>query len=172
MGIMPAPGELDAIAHLTRYVGWLTGVEDEWLPRSFRESIRLRCHTSTALANPDETTQQMSIPMAEDPLAWHFRGIRGLRRRLAWAQHLSITSAFPGPSAMRVLGLPAYMPPWYPLLRMPVNLIRSGAAMALPGGMSRAVSRGRREQQALLHTMIGDGAANIGESAVHMSSVA
>lgn len=172
MGIVPAPGELDAIAHLTRYVGWLIGVEDEWLPRSFRDSIRVLYHTSTALAVPDETTQQLSVPMAQDPLSWHYSGVRSLRRRLAWAQHLSITSAFLGPSAMRMLGLPTYMPPWYPLLRLPVNLIRSASAMASPGGMERAVSRGQREQQALLRTIIGNGAANIGESAVHVSSAA
>ncbi|WKG01073.1 oxygenase MpaB family protein [Mycolicibacterium sp. HK-90] len=172
MGIIPAPGELDAIAHLTRYVGWLIGVEDEWLPRNFRDTIRVLYHTSTALAKPDETTRQLSVPMAQDPLSWHYRGIRGLRRRLSWAQHLSITSAFLGPSAMRVLGLPAYMPPWYPLLRMPVNLVRSVAAMTLPGGMDRAVARGTREQQALLYTIIGDGGASIGESAVPVSRVA
>ncbi len=45
MGILPAPGELDAIAHLTRYVGWLIGVEDEWLPKTFQESIRVLYHT-------------------------------------------------------------------------------------------------------------------------------
>lgn len=172
MGIIPAPGELDAIAHLTRYVGWLIGVEDEWLPHSFRDSIRVLYHTSTALAVPDETTQQLSVPMAQDPLSWHYRGVRGLRRRLAWARHLSITSAFLGPSAMRVLGLPVYMPPWYPVLKMPVNLIRSVAAMALPAGMDRAVDRGRREQKALLYTIIGDDKANIGESAVHVGSAA
>lgn len=172
MGILPAPGELDAIAHLTRYVGWLIGVEDEWLPRSFRDSVRVLYHTSTALAVPDETTQQLSVPMAADPLTWHYRGIRGLRRRLAWAQHLSITSAFLGPSAMRVLGLPAYMPPWYPLVKMPVNLFRSAVAITSPGGMERAVGRGRREQQALLRTIIGDSRATVGESAVHVSSAA
>lgn len=170
MGIIPAPGELDAIAHLTRYVGWLIGVQDEWLPRSFRDSIRVLYHTSTALARPDETTQMLSVPMAEDPLSWHFRDAPGLRRRLAWAQHLSITSAFLGPSAMRTLGLPAYMPPWYPALRLPVNLLRSIAAMALPGGMDRAVARGQREQKALLRTIIGDSEANIGESAAHVSA--
>lgn len=172
MGILPAPGELDAIAHLTRYVGWLIGVEDEWLPRSFRESIRVLYHTSTALAVPDETTRQLSVPMAEDPLSWHYRGIRRLRRRVAWAQHLSITSAFLGPNAMRVLGLPAYMPPWYPVLKLPVNLFRSVTAMSLPGGMDRAVARGEGQQRALLHTIIGDTAAIIGESATHVSSAA
>jgi hypothetical protein len=72
---------------------------------------------------------------------------------------------------MRTLGL-AYMPPWYPLLRIPVNLGRSVAALTLPGGRNRAASRGEREQKALLHTIIGDSEAKIGDSASHMSSVA
>ncbi|MDR3659987.1 MAG: oxygenase MpaB family protein [Mycobacterium sp.] len=172
MGIVTTPAELESIAHLTRYVGWLMGVEDEWLPRSFRDSIRILYHTSTALAVPDETTRQLSVPMAEDPLTWHYRGATGLRRRLAWAQHLSVTSAFLGPRAMKTLGLPAYMPPWYPLLRIPVNGVRSIAALVVPGGLDRAADRGLREQKALLRTMIGDGEATIGASASHVRGVA
>ena len=172
MGILPAPGDLDAIAHMTRYVGWLIGVHDEWLPRNFRDGIRVLFHTATALSRPDESTQQLSVPMAEDPLSWHYRNAKGLRRRLAWAQHLSVTSGFLGPRAMRTLGLPTYMPPWYPLLRIPVNVGRSIAAMALPGGRDRSASRGQREQKALLHIIIGDAEASIGASASHMSSVA
>ena len=171
MGIVPAPGDLDAIAHLTRYVGWLIGVQDEWLPHNFRDGIRVLFHTATALSIPDDSTQQLSVPMAEDPLSWHYRGARGLRRRLAWAQHLSVTSGFLGPRAMRTLGL-TYVLPWYPLLRIPVNVGRSVAAIALPGGRDRAASRGRREQEALLRTIIGDSEATIGDSASHMSSVA
>jgi hypothetical protein len=171
MGIVPAPGDLGAIAHLTRYVGWLIGVQHEWLPHNFRDGIRVLFHTATALSIPDDSTQQLSVPMAEDPLSWHYRGARGLRRRLAWAQHLSVTSGFLGPRAMRTLGL-TYVLPWYPLLRIPVNVGRSVAAIALPGGRDRAASRGRREQEALLRTIIGDSEATIGDSASHMSSVA
>jgi hypothetical protein len=171
MGIVPAPGDLDAIAHLTRYVGWLIGVQDEWLPHNFRDGIRVLFHTATALSIPDDSTQQLSVPMAEDPLSWHYRGARGLRSRLAWAEHLSVTSGFLGPRAMRTLGL-SYVLPWYPLLRIPVNVGRSVAAIALPGGRDRAATRGQREQKALLRTIIGDGEAKIGDSASHMSSVA
>jgi hypothetical protein len=71
-----------------------------------------------------------------------------------------------------MLGLPAHVPPWYPLMRLPVNVIRSVIAMAAPGGMERAALRGQREQLALLRTMIGDGEVAIGESAVHVSRVA
>lgn len=172
MGILPGRGELDAIAHVTRYVGWLIGVQDEWLPHNFRDGIRVLYHTLTALSNPDESTKQLAVPMADDPLFWHYRSFPGLRRRLARAQHLSVTSGFLGPRAMRKLGLPPYMPPWYPLLRLPVNVTRSVAALTLPGGMDRAAARGAREQEALLRTMIGDTQATVGDSAVQVTNVA
>lgn len=171
MGLVSSPAELDGIAHLTRYAGWLIGVQDEWLPRSFRDGIRILYHTLTALAAPDESTKQLAVPMADDPMAWHYRYLPALRRRIARAQHLSVTSGFLGPRAMQSLGL-AYVPPWYPLLRIPVNVTRSVAALALPGGMSRADTRGQREQEALLRTMIGGAEATVGESAAHVVRVA
>lgn len=165
MGILPTPADLEAIAHLTRYVGWLIGVQDEWLPHSFRDGIRILYHTSTALARTDESTKQLAVPMADDPLAWNYRWMPSLRRRLARAQHLSVTSGFLGPRAMRALGLPAYVLPWYPLVRIPVNITHSIAALTLPGGRDRAAARGQREQKALLHTIIGDNELTIGDSA-------
>jgi hypothetical protein len=171
MGIVPRPVDLDGIGHLTRYVGWLIGVQDEWLPHSFRDGVRILYHTLTALAEPDESTKQLALPMADDPMAWHYRRMPGLRRRFARAQHLSVTSGFLGPRAMRALGL-AYVPPWYPLLRIPVNVTRSVAALTLPGGIERAVARGQREQETLLHTMIGDSETTIGGSAAHVTRVA
>jgi hypothetical protein len=173
MGVVLSPSEFAAVAHLIRYVGWLIGVEDQWLPRSFRDSVRELAHTLSALAAPDDSSKQLAAPMVDDPLVWHYGTLPGLRRRIARAQHLSITSAFLGRRAVRSLGLPSYALPWYPLLRLPVNLARSAAALALPGGMDRADYRGRREHQQLLRTMIGtDASATIGESAAHVSHVA
>lgn len=167
MGIITSRADLAAVAHLTRYVGWLMGIEEEWLPRSFRDSIRILYHTLTALSTPDETSRQLAVPMAEDPLEWHYGIFSGLRRRLAKAQHLSITSGFLGPNTMRDLGLPAFVPPWYQLVRLPLNLARSADALLLPGGMDRAVARGRREHDALMRTMMGDDQVAIGASATH-----
>ncbi|ULE34015.1 oxygenase MpaB family protein [Mycobacterium sp. IDR2000157661] len=172
MGLVLSPREFDGIAHLTRYVGWLIGVDDEWLPRDFRDGVRVLYHTVAALSEPDESTKQLAMPMADDPMQWHYGTLGGVRRRLARAQHLSVTSGFLGPRAMRSLGLPTYVPPWYPLLKMPANLMRSAAALTRRGGLHRAASRGEREQKALLRTMIGDGEATIGESAAHVSRVA
>jgi hypothetical protein len=64
------------------------------------------------------------------------------------------------------------VPPWYPIVKLPVNLVRSVAAVARRGGVDRVAARGAREQKALLHTIIGDREATIGESAAHVDRVA
>lgn len=172
MGLLLSPADYAGIAHLTRYVGWLIGVDDEWLPRDYRDGIRVLFHTLTALAQPDDSTRALAVPMAQDPMGWHFANLSGIRRRLARAQHLSVTSAFLGPRAMRALGLPACVLPWYPALRLPVNVLRSLRVLARPELADADAARGEREQKALLRTMIGDAAARIGDSAAHVVQVA
>ncbi|MGV0644727.1 oxygenase MpaB family protein [Mycolicibacterium sp. XJ2546] len=172
MGVVLRPKDYAAVAHLTRYVGWLMGVEDEWLPRDFRDSIRVLYHTLGALAEPDDSSKQLAMPMVDDPLIWHYDTVPAIRRRIARAQHLSVTSSFLGPRTMAALGLPRWVPPWYPLLRLPVNLARSAAAVVRPDGIARAAARGDREQKVLMRTIIGDTGATIGESASHVGSVA
>lgn len=164
MGKISKPSEYDAIAHLTRYVGLLMGVQDDFLPRSFRDGVGILYHTSCALSTPDETTQLLSRPMIDDPLGWNYPRFENVRRRIARHQHLSITSAFLGPSAMRTLGLPTFVPPWYPVMRMPVNLARSVATL-FPGGRERAANRGWDEQEHFMRTMVSSGEATIGDSA-------
>lgn len=168
MGIIYTPRDLDDIAHLTRYVGWLIGVQDEWLPRSFRDAMRVLTHTLSALSAPDETTRLLAAPMADDPLSWNYAALAGLRRKLARAQHLSITSAYLGPRAMRALGLPPYTPPWYPLVRIPINGVRSAAALLLPGGKDRAARRGWRQQQRLMKTITRQ-PASVGDAIAHIT---
>ncbi|GAB98927.1 hypothetical protein GONAM_06_00370 [Gordonia namibiensis NBRC 108229] len=162
MGLVNRPSEYDAVAHLTRYAGWLLGVRDEFLPTSFRDAIRVLLQTSYVLSTPDETTRQLSVPMADDPLQWNYSRFPKVRRKIARAQHLSVTSGFLGPAAMRTLGLP-FVPPWYPVIRFPVNIIRSIQAQR-PGGRERAALRGAAEQREFMRIMTG-GEATIGHSA-------
>jgi ER-bound oxygenase mpaB/B'/Rubber oxygenase, catalytic domain len=155
MGVVATPRELDAIAHVARYAGWLIGIDERWLANGFRDSVRLLHNCLLTLYRPDDTSHRLAAPMAADPLTWHYPRAQSLRRRIAWAAHLSLTSAFTGPPGMRRLGLPAYMPPWYPLVRMPINVVRTGLVRALPGGSERAARAGYRQQRAFMNTLIG-----------------
>jgi mpaB/rubber oxygenase-like protein len=172
MGMLYTPKELDGIVHLTRYTGWLMGIEDRYLPTGVRQATRQLYHYLTALNAPDETSRQLAQPMANDPLRWHYRNLGPIRRRVAWAQQLSITRAFIGRRAMGQLGLPTYVPPWYPVLRLPVNLIRSGASIVLPGGRDFAARSGLRRQRNFIKTLIGPKAAAIGDSAGYVHRAA
>lgn len=73
-----------------------------------------------------------------------YRGQRALRRGgsdgMYIARDVSLLGGYQF-SGFNPLGLPAFVPPWYPLLRLPVNLARSVAALALRG-MVRAAARG------------------------------
>ena len=171
MGILAWPADVEAVAHLTRYVGWLIGVREDLLPTTYRDAVGLLFHLMMALSEPDETTQMLSIPMAQDPLDWDFGRFEGVRRRLARSQHLSITGAYLGPRTMRALGLPAFVPPWYPLMRIPINATGSVVAMLTPGGMDRRADRGERAAHEFMRRL-GVGQAAIGESARHVTHAA
>ncbi|MGW5385354.1 oxygenase MpaB family protein [Nocardia sp. NPDC003963] len=155
MGMLPTRADLEAAAHLTRYVGWLIGVEDRWLPTGFRDGVRILYHCLTAITNPDDTSRRLAIPLARDPLTWAYPNLPGLRGQFARAQHLSIAAAFLGPRSLHRLGLWPYMPPWYPILRFPVNMVRSGSARLGAAGRPRAAARGRRQQERFLTLLTG-----------------
>lgn len=173
MGHLITLQELNAVAHLTRYVGWLMGVQDRFLPSDSRDAIRKLYWYLAALNAPDESTAILAAPMANDPLTWHYPNFAWLRRRLARAQHLSITSLIMGPKGMRQLGLPAYVPPWYPAMRFPINLALSMAALLLPGGRDRQAMRGRRAQDAFMRVLVGPKATvEVGGTAAYVYEVA
>ncbi|MFD4439916.1 oxygenase MpaB family protein [Nocardia sp. NPDC058519] len=170
MGLLLTPAETDAVAHLVRYVGWLLGVEEQWLPHSFRDGVRVLVHTLSALADPDESTRLLAVPMSRDPLSWNYDRLPAVRRRLAYAQHLSVTGTFLGRRAMRALGLPTVIVPWYPALRIPTNLVRS-ATRLLPGGLDRAATRGAREQDRFMRVLVSAG-PTVGAAAARLTHAA
>lgn len=166
LGMLAHPREYEAAAHLTRYVGRLMGVHDDFLPHSFRDSMRILFQTSRALSTPDETSRALAQPMADDPMGWKYDNLTGVRRRIARSQHLSIATAYLGKAAMRELGVPSALP-WYPALRIPYHLVES-VFNQLPGGRERAARRGDVSQAKFMRTLNEEAA--VGHSAAHVTS--
>jgi hypothetical protein len=164
MGMPQTRAEREAAVHLARYIGWLMGVEDEWLPSDENAALTLLSQLLLSLANPDETSAQLARPMADEPLRRPYARFAGLRGRLERSKHLSISRLFLGSRGMRQLGLPSQVLPWYPLLMMPVNLTRHLASRIVPGGKQRAAQRGRAAQERFLGLLAGNQAAVVGQS--------
>ncbi|OHT81501.1 hypothetical protein BKG68_21355 [Mycobacteroides saopaulense] len=172
-GIVITPRELENVTQLTRYAGWLMGIEEQYLPISFRDGMRRLNHYLMSLYRADETSKAMAVPMAKDPLQWPYRRFASIRRRIAWAQHMSITTLFIGRTQTRKLGLPGYILPWYPALRIPANLVRTGAMSVLPGGRKRQARAGLRRQHAFMHFLAGEtNKTSIGHSANYIVEAA
>lgn len=172
LGNLVSRRDAEDFAHFTRYVGWIMGVQERFLPKDFRDSVRILFHTMTAITNPDETSRQLAVPMLDEPLGWHFDHFPTLRRRIARSQHLSIATMFLGPAAMKKLGLPGYTVPWYPMARIPFNVARSFWVRFVPGGFDRAVVQGRAAQESFIRTLAGPEGTVLGGSAEHISHAA
>jgi len=69
LGIATTRSERDAVAHLSRYVGWLMGVEARWRPADDAEAAQLLYAISLSITNPDETSRQLARPMVDEPLS-------------------------------------------------------------------------------------------------------
>lgn len=165
LGMPQSRRERDDAAHLVRYVGWLIGVDERWLADTEGQSLAQLFEFLLSLTNPDETSPMMAVPLADEPLSRPYPNFRWLRGRVERSLHLSIAWAFLGGDAMRKLGLPGRVLPWYPALTIPVSLVRHTAARLVPGGRARLARRGRAAQEAYVRGLTPQQhAAVIGES--------
>ena len=165
MGMPQTRREREAATHHGRYVGWLMGVAEHWLPADERSAMVLLYQLLLGLSNPDETSALMARPMIDEPLGRVYPYFTGLRRRYDRARHLSISRLFLGRTGMRNLGFPAGVLPWYPLLKAPLNLSWHLSSRLLPGGKTLAARLGRREQERFLELLSGKQPAVVGQAA-------
>ena len=148
VGVPQSRTDRDAAAHMTRYIGWLIGVDEAWLTDSEADAASMLLQLLTSLANPDETSVAMAGPLADEPLLRPYARLSWLRGRVERSRNLSISRAFLGRKGMERLGLPRHVLPWYPAVAAPANLLRHLLMLALPGGQARLERHGRCAQEA------------------------
>ena len=165
LGMPQTVRERDAATHSGRYIGWLLGVEPRWLPTDESSALVLLYEFLLSISNPDETSIELARPLADEPLGRPYPWLGALRGRFDRARHLSISRLFLGRAGMRNLGLPTWTVPWYPILNLPLNLLRHLVSRVLPGGKLRAAREGRRAQEEFLRLLSGNQPVVIGQAA-------
>lgn len=141
-----------AFVHLWRYIGWLMGVDEDWLAGSEGDGLRRLYHTFLTHRLPDDKIRQLGSALRDEPLTQPLPAgkqtsllARGMRR-LRYHQHLSNSALILGPLQRRRLGLPMLTLPWYPLLSAPFRLARL-TWMRLRGGHALETYRQQCRQQ-------------------------
>lgn len=140
LGVRVSRRDAAAVMHLWSYVGWLMGVDEEWLPRTERRGRRLLYHFLSHDPAPTESCRALAhalVHMADTA--------PGSRPRKTWERERALSAGtwLLGPAAMRDLGLPVRLP-WYGVARVAANLFWSHLVGRLPGGRERVVARGER----------------------------
>jgi hypothetical protein len=144
LGVRVSRADSRAVMHLWSYVGWLMGVDEQWLPHDERRGRRLLYHFLAYDPPPDGNSVALAralIHMNDDVVSGRWR--RAYERERA----LSVSAWLLGRAAMRDLGLPC-RPPWYGLARVGANLVMSQGVGRLPGGRALLLARGERQARA------------------------
>jgi len=141
LGVRVTRADARAVMHLWSYVGWLMGVDDDWLPHTESRGRRLLYHFLAYDPPPDQNSVDLAralIHMNDDVARSRWRRVYERERAL------SVSTWLLGRRAMHDLGLPA-RPPWYGLARVGANLVVSQGLGRLPGGRSLLLTRGERQ---------------------------
>lgn len=156
MGVPVTPHESKAVMHLWSYACWLMGVDYRWLAFSESRGVVLLNHTLMTQSRPDWTSRELAQALADEPLERSYDKLQGLRRKLAYHQHLSVSQYFLGTDKMKQLGLPEDVTPWFPLLTLAPRFASYTGQRLVPGLKQRQENRGRAAQKAALASMFGD----------------
>ncbi|MDP9821278.1 oxygenase MpaB family protein [Nocardioides massiliensis] len=149
LGVPVSKADSRAVMHLWKYVGWLLGVDEEWLVDSERERHRINYHVLRAQADVTPAGAELSRSIIEV--------LRGLPHgRFKVERTLSMLTVFLGRESMRDLGLPI-RPPWAMAYVVPLNVWRYQVLGRTPWGTQRLDRWGHAVVERVMRDYSDDG---------------
>jgi len=153
LGVRVSSRESRALMHLWKYVGWLMGVDAEFLVDNEWERHRQSYHVLLAQADVSEAGPQLAQAILRAQRERHYNGwpkrLQRVRARYEQERLLSMLTTFLGPTSMRDLGLPL-RPPWAHLYLAVLNTFRYRLLGRTSWGRRRLLAWGDRVSQDLL----------------------
>ncbi len=165
LGVPLSRRDARALMHLWKYVGWLMGVDEDFLVDDEWERHRINYHVLLAQAEISEAGPQLAQAAVRVQRERRYPGWVGpLQQVRGWYETerlLSMLTVFLGVRSMRELGLPT-RPPWAHAYVVPLNLVRYRILGRTEKGRDRLERRGRRQADALLAGYFGGEHAAVG----------
>ncbi|AKU15416.1 oxygenase MpaB family protein [Luteipulveratus mongoliensis] len=166
LGVRISRQDSKAIMHLWSYVGWLMGVDEQWLPRTERVGRRATYHLLSNDPPPDHNSRSLAAALIG--MTDHYPDSTSWRRRFQRERALSLGTHLIRPSGMRDVGLPV-RPPWYPAFRIASNLMWFQLIGRLPGGTDRLDRRAARALVRLDRLQFGGRRPRVGPASPNLT---
>jgi hypothetical protein len=125
LGWLVTPAESRAVMHLWKYIGWVMGVDEDWLFDTEREQNAFDYHILLAQSDVTPAGAALTGALVAGEAALDHGWPRVIRDRYARQRLLGMLTCFLGPAGVRDLGLPPTLPwavPWV----MAKNVVLSG----------------------------------------------
>lgn len=155
LGVRVTPGDSLAVMHLWKYIGWLIGVNEDWLFDREHDQHRLNYHVLLAQADITDAGPLLAKGILEAQNHLHFDRFASIRRRYARARLLSMLTVFLGPSGMADLKLPRRLP-WATAGIIALNLVRYHLLGRTAWGRRRIEKRAMRARSEIISRYFGD----------------
>ncbi|HVG84532.1 MAG TPA: oxygenase MpaB family protein [Vicinamibacterales bacterium] len=132
LGVPVLPREGQAVMHLWRYIGWLLGIEEQWIPLSEHDGRRMIYRFVLSQATPKEDGHLLADALIKKvPRGYHYSHLVHPRRILQTYRAANLGTYFQGRRGMREVGLSPLIP-LHAIARIPLNLLVHGALKKLP----------------------------------------
>lgn len=161
VGVPFTKRESKAVMHLWKYACWLMGVDEQWLTDNETDARRLLFQIFGTYRGASESSRLLGIALRDEVPQIPFPRWHAWVWRWEQAKHLSVTSLFAGPKGMKKLGLPMWIPPWYPLLSIPFNLLIHTLLRLSPKLQRRYERRGHKARDELVQLHFGIGTPDL-----------
>lgn len=161
LGRIVTRAESLAVMHLWKYVGWLMGVEEDWLFDTEREQNIFNYHVLLAQADATPAGAALAAALVDGQLTQNYGHLNTLRGHHARLRTLSMLRYFLGKQGLRTLNLPI-TPAWAVPPIIAVNLLESGLIARTHRGRRYLEHAADRTSQHLLKLRFGTAPAEIG----------
>ena len=151
-----------AVMHLWKYVGWLIGVDDDWLFDTEREQHAFNYHVLLAQSDITEAGPQLANGIVDAQELLHFRRFERVGRAYTRARLLSMLRPFLGKESMRDLKLPVRLP-WATFTVLIPNVVNHFALGRLPWGERRLQAKSVKARNTLMFRHFGPDVPEIGK---------
>jgi hypothetical protein len=161
LGRVVTRAESLAVMHLWKYVGWLIGVDEDWLFDTEREQNVFNYHVLLAQADATPAGADLAAALVDGQLTQHYGQLSALRGHYSRMRLLSMLRYFLGKDGLRDLNLPI-TPIWAVPPIIAANLLKSGLLAPTRLGRRYLEYAGDRSSRRLSKLRFGAAPAEIG----------
>jgi mpaB/rubber oxygenase-like protein len=162
LGVRVSRAESRAIMHLWKYVGWLMGVDEDWLCDTEMAQHRLNYHHLISQSTVSAAGPPLANAVIDAQTHLHYRYLPAFRRAYTRVRLLSMLQYFLRRQGMRDLGLPSSLPvAVLPLLA--ANILRYQILSRTQFGRRYLERWGARSRAKVLQRYFGDAVRDVGQ---------